>query len=1052
MLAQLLFSLLGLFGFAGAAGLGSSSNAVSSPPPSKFKPNTGVEDRKVQEDTTSDQPLAEPVDETPVNHHDPVPNYEPTEPTPTTGEQPVNSSGGDTAPVDETPVSDVDPAPNYQPNDPTPTTGEQQVNSSGGESAPVDVSSSFSVPGGRVTTLQVSNHENVDSIRILEGPSHGNLTVNPDNTMALVMSYEPNFAGRIGFTYEVTYADSSTQVHSSSVDVQLATQQAGWAEGNFYMFETDENGDVVVEFGDNHREVYISGSLNALTLSDIAALEGLSTSQITTSWMQEHAEYGGSPEMALDSEAGMQLWYGITGVGTEPSSNWLLFERGYEYDDLGRVIESGTLGEDPMHPIHITSYGEGDKPILNARVSLRNEMSENIVISDVKITGGVSVLSSGKNLIFDNVDVTNDGSWGGNMGLHLREVDGATLHNSSITDVHIAQAPSGAYWAGNEMASGMLIGGSTGVLIEGSLFDHNGWEDDYRFNLSTNGGLPPSIFSHNVYIDNNNIDVTFRDNITMQAASYGAHIRSGGFIEDNVFLDNNAAIDFMGGNYYDAGFIGHFTLFADNLITSAGYLETERTTGLSMGMANGGMDNTLLDNIIAHLADPNNPDEIAEKEVTRLPLKILEDPLYDDTIIYNWQGSGSSLPSGKYDQNIDGLNTSTLNATTIQRFTQQLLGDPNAGIPELADFLRAQAEGSLDHYVDADLIIDFFQTGFGLNVTDRLFADELHFVPNELGDGIRWDNRINWSTEDLPGTVAGDSVDLGGNWVIFGGMTTTIDNLDLGESGRLNVSSGRLNVEGQVESGGNGGAINVSNVGQIWMNGYSDTDQLNLNVSGGRFANTGDFGGNTQATFTDGQAILATGGAKYDIGASSALHIDGSESRVGFDGNTGETAVMRLLENGTLRFSADSEGFGEISEFRSGALGDAPNVASGVNLGLGTLELDLGGLSDAIGSFSLISVDEMIGEFTDIRVIGLAGNRDAELVVDYRSDTLTLNITGGGNGQLSVNQIGDQTDMDHTDASAIWAALTAGQGIEIDNLPTDVEANGNNVELEEMLV
>ncbi len=194
------------------------------------------------------------------------------------------------------------------------------------------------------------------------------------------------------------------------------------------------------------------------------------------------------------------------------------------------------------------------------------------------------------------------------------------------------------------------------------------------------------------------------------------------------------------------------------------------------------------------------------------------------------------------------------------------------------------------------------------------------------------------------------------------------------------------------------------------MNGYNDADELTLNVTGGRFANTGDMSGNTQTTISDGQAILATDGANYDIEAGSELHIDGSDGRVGFDGATGDTAVLRLSEDGTLSFSADSDGIAGIEEFRSGAFGDSPDVASGANLGLGALKLDLSGLAGTTGSFRLISVDEMIGEFSDIEIIGLAGNRNAELVVDYETDMLTLNVTGGGNGRVDLSQIGEETD------------------------------------------
>ncbi len=155
------------------------------------------------------------------------------------------------------------------------------------------------------------------------------------------------------------------------------------------------------------------------------------------------------------------------------------------------------------------------------------------------------------------------------------------------------------------------------------------------------------------------------------------------------------------------------------------------------------------------------------------------------------------------------MRTKTSTASTPRRSTpprssaspSSFWAIPNAGIPDLADFLRAQADGELDHYVDADLIIDFFQTGFGRRRRGSPgLPKTLRFIPNDLGDGIRWDNRLNWSTEDLPGTVSGDSVDLGGNWVNYGG-TSTINDFDLGDGGTLDVTNGRLNVEGQTDTG-----------------------------------------------------------------------------------------------------------------------------------------------------------------------------------------------------------------------------------------------------------
>ncbi|WP_299734160.1 hypothetical protein, partial [uncultured Tateyamaria sp.] len=96
-----------------------------------------------------------------------------------------------------------------------------------------------------------------------------------------------------------------------------------------------------------------------------------------------------------------------------------------------------------------------------------------------------------------------------------------------------------------------------------------------------------------------------------------------------------------------------------------------------------------------------------------------------------------------------------------------------------------------------------------------------------------------------------------------------------------------------------------------------------------RFANTGEITGGVSFDVSGGDAILATGGASTTLGAEDTLNIEGTDADVGFDGDTGETAVLRLSEGSNLHFTADENGLETIEEFRSGAFGDAPNVQSG---------------------------------------------------------------------------------------------------------------------------
>ena len=997
---------------------------------------------KYNPDTSSDQTPDTSSDKTPDTSSDKTPDPAPAPtppspaPDPTPNPAPTPDPTPDPAPTpDPTPTPDPAPAPGT-PQNPTQGNG----GTDGGETDPVSVvSGSYSVDGGRVTTLEVQNADNVASVRVLETPAHGNLSVNPDNTLALVMSADHTFTGNMNLSYEVSYNDGSTQVFNDNVYVRPVTQGAGWGEGEYYMLEEADNGDLIIEHGDNHRDVFVSGSNDALSVSEIAQMAGISPDQVTGAWLAANPQYGGSEGMALDQQAGAMLWDEITGQGAPASSHWLQFERGYEYEFAtgwnNTMDLSGTTGESELHPVVITAYGSGDRPVLNSEiVAYPYAPMSNVVISGIETTENIGIVeNTGSNLIIDDSRLTHDGQ----NGLVIQNYDQFTLNNSEVSDVYLRSHPDGAgRWQeqGEYFTSGAYISGTDGVLVQNSFFDHNGFAPDYNYDQSTSGGQIPTMFNHNLYIQADNTDTTLRDSIIMRGAQAGAQVRNGGLIEDNVFLDNNTGLNFLGGDFYGAGNVGNFTLATDNVITSAGYREIEGFNGaVNFGLfRNTGYQSTLLDNIVAHLADPNNPDEQAAKPNSGIALEHSYTPYYDDTIIHNWVG-GVNTQDGTTGVNTDGLDQATLNATTIQIFTQQLLGNPNAGIEDLATYLRAQYDGQFEDVVDADLIIAFFQGGFGISVDGRITSETIRFVPNDLGDGIRWDNRINWETGDLPGTVAGDSVDLGGNYVNFGSITTTINQMDYGQNGTLNVSSGRLNVEEFMTLSDGDATLNITGAGQIWTNGLyqraADTNELEINVDGGRFANEGLFHGNSDIDVTDGQLILATDNADFILRDGSELEIVGDEGRVGFDGEAGGTGVLLLDEGSTLHFDAEGNRLGTIEEFRSGAMGDSPDIQSGVNLGDSTLQLDLTGWSGGDSSNTLIDVDELIGNFSDIDVIGLDGNRDAELVIDYDTDTVTLNITaaGSGSGQINSTVVGNADNAQSNDD--LWAALTNGHGI-----------------------
>lgn len=874
---------------------------------------------------------------------------------------------------------------------------------------------------GRVTTLTI-DEDDITSIEVLTKGEHGNVTVNPDNTLALVLTKSGSDAD-ISFDIRVTYANGEIEDRTVNVDVTEGEQDAGWGVGNYYKLETDVNDRTVVEHGDNHRKVHVSGSEDALTLQDIANIEGVALWKVNGAFLIEHEEYGSSPDMALAVDAAKTLWTGLLNE-EGGSSDWLLFERGYEYEDLSySILVYDGHGESELNPLYVGAYGEGDRPVINSALISIKGGSNNVVIQDLHFTDG-ALLYSGNNLLFENVEFTEKDMIVQGVG---KSMSGITLRNSSIYDVHLEEPNDGReVWAAiPDRIAGIYVSNTKDTLIENTFFDHAGWVEGYE----TNGEQPPSMASHNLYIQSDNNGINLRDNIVMRGAGNDAQIRSGGFIEDNLFLDSNAGVMFAGGGLNSETGLeqgGNYTLFSNNVLTSGAHRVAEgQSAAVTLGVSNLGFMATLVNNIVTHLANPNDPDEYAAKKNVQTALgHVRDDPYYNDTIVYNWAG-GTRDPDFQ-NQNTDGLDFAALNETTIQNFTAQLLGTETASIADLANFLRSQVQGELDTVVDADLINAFFQTAFGLSTELRSEAVTLRFVPDELGDGVRWDNRLNWDTEDLPGTQDGDSVDLAGNWVNFGG-TTVLENLAFGADGRLSVKSGRLELTGELRVEKEGGELSIDSAGQVWINGYTDTDRLSINADGGRFANTGIFTGSADLRVTDNaQVILASDGAAYVLGDKNKIVVTGGDSKVGFDGDKGDTAVFLLSDDSKLKFNSENGEIGTISEFYSGRFDEDGNgVRSGVNLGDATLIVDVSAIS-ALGQakYDLIRVDELIGKFGAVEITGLASDQNVKILIDYDTDkvTLLLGAVGAGSGVLTEQIIGDESSA-QSDAG-LFEALT----------------------------
>lgn len=856
--------------------------------------------------------------------------------------------------------------------------------------------------GGRINIVSIDKND-VAGVTIVTQPEWGHVSVTPDGQIAISLSDETG-SGEISFSYEMAYNDGTTRTVEETMDVAPPLQHSAWATGeNHYMLEVDDNGDLVVEHGENHRKVHISNSDEALTKADIAEILGIPEGKVTGETLVDHADFG-TEANPLSPGIGMELWAALTHDGNPPSSHWLLFEKGYEYDDLGKVLKRGTEGESELHPIRITSWGEGELPVLNTRIAGNQDVERNIVIDSV-VSEGVNFLGV-ENLLISNVTLHEHES-------NIQRGVGVTIRDSQIIDVHndTPKGDSDTWKPHADRSSGVFVSKTSGLLIEDNLVDQNGWEPGYDPGLDADSPHPPSQYSHNLYLQWSNDDVTVRDNLIFRGASFGVQVRSGGLIEDNVFAENNAGFNNLGGRNSKNGNepVGNFSHVTDNIVTSPGYKEVDKAQGaLSWGIDEHGVMTARSGNIVAHLANPDDPLEQAEREIGQKAFKASHGGP-DDTIVWNWIGPKDI--EGKNDRNIPDVDPVRLNETTIQNFASEYLGVADASIEDLIMALRADGHSGV-----ADEIVEYFQVGFGNRAIDdaRTEAATLTFTLDERYDGIRWDNRKNWDSEDLPGSVQGDSADLDGHHVISS-TNVDIQDLDLGFGGHLEVSAGRMDVRGQLL--GEHGTVTVEKSGQFWVTGAGEISDLQIDVTGGRFANTGDLTGNVSVSVSgNGQAILASGGV-MTFGAASELLINGSSARVGFDAAMdSQPSIIRFEDGAALEFISDEGGFSALSEFWSGAFpGGDPQSA--LDLDGAAIQIDLTAyLSKDVGqtSINLAMADVLMGEVDsdEINVVGLGLDRDANLVIDYDEDMVRLDVgaSRAGSGQVTLTVQGTEND------------------------------------------
>ncbi len=231
----------------------------------------------------------------------------------------------------------------------------------------------------------------------------------------------------------------------------------------------------------------------------------------------------------------------------------ILFKRGETFP-ITETMPSGNLsGPDIDHVQRITAYGSGARPIIQAKgvgfLNFVNTSVSNFVITSLDIVAerpngetveGIRFNPKGvsKNILIEDVKISKFLS-----NIVFYPYTGATMENvqvrrSQILDAYPTKGTNGSVGHSQGMFSTHVFG----LLLEENVFDHNGWTN--RGPVATANEGIATIFNHNAYINSENRCFTAKGNIFSRASSHGLQARSGGILEDNLFLENPLALSY----------------------------------------------------------------------------------------------------------------------------------------------------------------------------------------------------------------------------------------------------------------------------------------------------------------------------------------------------------------------------------------------------------------------------------------------------------------------------------------------------------------------------
>jgi hypothetical protein len=383
--------------------------------------------------------------------------------------------------------------------------------------------------------------------------------------------------------------------------------------------------------------------------------------------------------------------------------DWLLLKKGDTwYESIGWPNLSGRSAS---NPILLSSYGTGPRPVIKSggKSGFAATGSRGIkAINNISLVGldfyaqtrdpsspefagvagatGISWIINAANILIEDCVVRY---YRNNivMGEGPLVLSNVSLRRNIIVDAYSTDSHS----------QGLYADGINTLMLEGNVFDHNGWNASIR-------GAEPTIFNHNVYIQITNGPATLTKNILANASSHGAQVRSGGTVSNNLFVHNPIGL-----------LIGHSaSTVSNNVVTEGGDIGPGDQRGFGIDVnstVNGSVK--VVNNVIAHEASgsPYGHGIHFGQDTDGFTAT--------NNLIYHWDHP--ILDYGTH--NVTSQNSIDLNGypdpgRSVATYNAMLGGDRS-----LAGFLEEVRKQSKDNWrprFSADAVNDYLRAGFGI--------------------------------------------------------------------------------------------------------------------------------------------------------------------------------------------------------------------------------------------------------------------------------------------------------------------------------------------------